>query len=91
VFDAALLAAANETIRTLDAENAELHAANRDLNGEVTALRAALVDMERQRDSARSIAVRCGAFDSSAGTDYEAHLGPAAGIGLVDPEGRLFK
>ena len=79
----ARLESADQTIHTLAEENAALLAANRDLNDEVTGLRAALVDLERQLESARDIAVRCGAFQNSLGeSDFEA---------LVDPEGRLFK
>jgi hypothetical protein len=109
------LATANETIAILADENAALTAANTDLNNEVTALRVALAEMTRQRDSARDlaaghehelrtalaeterllesardIAVRCGAWQNSAGTDFEAHLDSSWPMELVDPEGKVF-
>ena len=76
----ALLAAANETIRTLAEENAALLAAN-------TRLR-------RERDDARDISIRGGAWQNGAGVDYEAHLeainDESVRMPLVDPDGRAF-
>jgi len=77
-YDAApaLLAAANETIHTLAEENAALLSAN-------TRLR-------RERDDARDIAIRCGAWHNGPGTDFEAHLDRSQPMPLVDPDGLLF-
>lgn len=49
-----------------------------------------IADLTRQLESARDIAIRCGAWQNGAGTDYEAHLGEPLGMALVDPDGRLF-
>lgn len=116
----ALLAAANETITTLDAENADLHGEIRTLREQIEAIEAShateigalrwavqesegrrdtaemlVADLTRQRDDARAIAVRCGAFDGGAGCDFPAHLeaiqDESVRMPLVDPEGRAFK
>lgn len=66
----AQLKSAEQALTTLDTENTELHTANRDLNDEVHGLRQALADMARQRDDARDLAVRSGAFEMDGGPLY---------------------
>lgn len=48
------------------------------------------IDLIRQRDHARDIAIRCGAWQNGAGADYEAHLDRSQPMPLVDPDGLLF-
>jgi len=90
----AQLKSAEQSLTTLDTENTELHAANRDLNDEVHGLRQALADMARQLDDARDLAARSGVFQTNGGPLYAIaadELDDPLTMPLVDPDGRLFK
>lgn len=89
-------------IAKLDAANADLHGEIRTLREQIEAQgetlartladhEAVVAELTRERDSARDIAVRCGAFDGSAGTDFPAHLDRTWEMAPVDPEGQAFK
>lgn len=74
IVKAAATSYANMVARVTGAQpDAELSEHER-LTRALDAARAEIADLTRQRDDARDLSIRCGAFQNSAGTDFEAHL-----------------
>lgn len=79
------------TLADHEAEVAALRWSVRESEGRRDTAEMRVAELTRQRDDARDLAVRCGAFHNSVGADYHAHLDGTWPMELVDPEGRLFK